>query len=117
MTDLTDTQVVEDTTRHLPLGQDPDIRWLLVSGEEDYVKAYLYESARIVSHNPGEGYGPVSLVVVCGRPGRGDADYYANYQADRLRSGLIQVSVHPTYHLAYEAALAVHRGDLYQEQA
>jgi hypothetical protein len=104
MTDLTHDQIAEDMNRHLPLGQDPDIRWLLVGGEEDYVRAYLYETSRIVSHNPGNGYGPFSLVVVCGRPGRGDAQYYADYQADRLRSGLIQCTVHPTYHLAYEAA-------------
>lgn len=91
--------------------RDPDVAWLLVGTSRDRVEPYLYSSAVVVSATEGEGYGPLTLIVVCGRPGRSDATYLALYQADRIRSGLMPVWVCETYATAYRAADRFHAGE------
>jgi len=103
-----DTEVGNDLTEHLPEGRDPDIAWLLVAAPKARVQPYLYDHAVVVGDTEGEGYGPLTLVVVCGRAGRADAAPLARYQADRLRSGLYVTRQFGSYAAAYEAAGRFH---------
>lgn len=95
------SEVEQDLLTHLPEGRDPDVAWLLAAAPQERVQTYLYGHAIIVSASESP---EMTLVVVCGRPGRSEASWVASEQAARLRSGLIWVSEHPTYARVYAEA-------------
>ena len=73
---------------------DPGVRWLVVrGGERNRVERYLYASASLFSTENGPQ--PTHLVVVASP--RGNVDYLADYQAERLRSGLMGAIVYETF--------------------
>lgn len=105
---MTQHTEVEDLAEHVPEGRDPDVAWLLVSAPQHRVQPFLYAHAVVVSATEGEGYGPLTLIVVCGRAGYADAAQLAHDQGNRLRSGWFVVKQFGAYADAYRAAAQFH---------
>jgi hypothetical protein len=87
---------------------DPNVRWLVVTNAPAAtVERYLYSTAhRVVSYdNPNYNH-PTHLVVVMARS---NVEYIANYQSDRMLSGLMGSKVCETYLEALDAILDVTR--------
>lgn len=85
---------------------DPNVRWLVVTNAEaSTVKRYLYSSAVLVSSFDSSSHDyPVHLVVVMARS---NVEYSANYQSDRMLSGLMGSKVYETYIEALNAILTI----------
>lgn len=92
------------------MNYDPHVRWLFVSDKDDEraeerIKRYLYNNATVTSvlHDYVERFDAyrVSMLVVIAQGG-GNLTSAAQQQADRLRSGMIQVKVCETYLQAVE---------------
>lgn len=93
------------------MSNDPNVRWLFVSDTDDgkaeeRIKHYLYNNATVTSTMRDyverfDAYRISMLIVIA--QGGGSLDSAAEYQADRLRSGMIQVRTCTTYLEAVEA--------------
>lgn len=90
---------------------DSDVRWIVTNAPRATAEQYAYATMAVVRSDPGQGYGPVTIAVVTGRVGQGDAQYLADYQADRLRSGLYVARVVESYAEAYNAAAEALEGE------
>jgi hypothetical protein len=73
---------------------DTNVRWIVTNAPRETAERYAYGTTHVVRDYPGEGYGPVTLLVVATL---GNVSFSADYQADRLRSGLYVAVVAETY--------------------
>lgn len=77
---------------------DPDVRYLVVTSPRASVENYAYGTTRVITEDPGQGWGPVTVAIVLGTPGReGHAEYLAEYQEARFRSGNIHATICTTW--------------------
>ena len=109
MSDLTHDQIAADLDAHQPIGHDPDVCWIVVApgypSTHETVQSYLYTGSAHLIATTNEGAGDVCLILVHGRPGRTDAAWQAQYQANRFRSGLMLATVCETYAGAWNECL------------
>lgn len=88
---------------------DDSTRWLVIKAgarrERREVEAYLYDHTTIVA-TFSEGYGDVYIAVTVDARENPAAPYLAQYQADRLASGMIRAEVAETLPEARAVALA-----------
>lgn len=75
---------------------DPDVAWIIVKTSERIARSYAYGYTHHVITDS-QGYGEVSLLMVLGRPGEGDAHKVAGIQVARFASGLYAARVADSY--------------------
>ena len=81
-------------TERITTVSDTDVRWIVTNAPRATAERYVYGTAHVVRDYPGEGWGPVTLIVVAALD---NVAYLADYQADRLRSGMYVARVVETY--------------------
>ena len=74
---------------------DKDVRWIVTNAPRETAERYAYGQTHVVMDFPGEGYGPVTVLIVANN--FGDVQFSADYQAERLRSGMYVAVVAVTY--------------------
>jgi hypothetical protein len=83
------------------------VRWMtIVAGTYDrsVVERYLYGATKLIQTYT-DGYGDVYVAVTIDTDSsRPNAQYYAQYQADRFASGMIPATVYETFDAAQTAA-------------